>query len=1723
MNKFLLLVFGCICYATSLPAQNTSDIVVPITVTTTTAPASITLSFPAVAGGTNTFLGRKLLNQTAWSFILLQPGATMFTDVNVLPGIGFEYIVIQESNTPPVQRVGLVYAGIEVLATAYRGKMILVVDDVLSSPLAMELDRLVQDLRGDGWQVLRRDIDVAAHTVPTVKALIKGLYDDDPDNTVAGLLFGNIPVPYSGNINPDGRPDHLGAWPTDYYYSDMDDAAWTDTQINNTSAARPANHNVPGDGKFDQSQTPTLAEIVVSRVDFSNLSGWDVSQTELYRRYLNKNHNFRTGAYKPGNNTLIDDNLGYFGGEAFAQNGWRNGQAITGVGSIVQGDFFTDTDNQSFLIGYGCGDGNYMGANGVGNSTNFKNDSVNIVFSMLYGHYFGDWDFETNPFLPSALASKGGILATSWAGRPNWHLHHMALGEPILTSTFWVWLNSFLQDRVYPPNFGDDLIHVGMLGDPTLRAHAVAPPDTLVAMASCDNVNLTWKASSDAVLGYLVYRSPSLDSIFEIIVNTPVLGTTFTDTMPLAGMNYYQVKSYKLETVPTGSYYNQSIGTPASVDFNTDTLSATAVPTPVSCNGLSDGAIDLSVSGGAMGTNTFLWSNSSTMQNQSGLNAGTYTVTVTSAQGCTTTASATVTEPSAIDLNTSPTNVLCFGETNGQIDLDIQGGTPGYTFEWSDGSTGQSLADVPAGTYTVTATDANGCTETATETVNEPAAIDLTLTPEDAACNGASNGSVNLDISGGTPGFIYAWSNGANTQNLSDVPAGTYTVTATDANGCAETSSAGVGEPTAITTTTTVTNAGCAGATNGGIELDVSGGTPGYTFEWSNGSTDQNLSNVAAGTYTVTITDDNGCTESATDTVNESGGITMTLTPENATCNGLPNGNIGVDIQGGTPNFSYAWSNGSTDQNLSNVPAGTYTVTATDANGCSQSAMDIVTEPAAIDLGLTPESTTCNGLSNGNIELDIQGGTPGYSFEWSDGSTGQNLTDVPGGTYTVTATDANGCTETAMGTVNEPAAIDLTLSPEDAACNGASNGNVQLDISGGTPGFSYAWSNGASTQNLSNVPAGTYTVTATDAKGCAETSSATVGQPSAISSGTTVTNAGCAGANNGGIELTVSGGTPGYTFEWSDGSTDQNLSNVAAGTYTVTISDDAGCTQTASATVGQQSTLTVDVIAVAAPCFGVAGGSAAALADGGDPDYTYLWSNSETTLSIEDLLAGTYTVTVTDAAGCTQSNSATVTSPPAIAASGAWEAQACMQNTGTVSLNVSGGTPGYFYEWSTGATTKDLPNVAPDIYTVTITDANGCSHTATNSIVQPPPALEIATVFVQTSCPDAMPVLGKTETIVDGGTPGYTYLWSNGAMTTNLQNVPSGIYTVTVTDANGCTKVATTDTFIFIQPWSISNTVTPVTCPGGSDGAISLSVSGAVGPDYSYLWSDGSTTKNISSLSGDVYMVTITDGNGCTTKRTISVGEPLPISVLSINITDADCTNDYLGTIELNAISGGSSPFTYLWSNGITELTNANILAGTYTMTITDSKGCTNTSEYTIELIPFSPLLPPIEGNDTTCVDVPQQFSMPVNFALYEWSVSDSGAIFQGQGTSQVQVVWPNTGPHTLTLVVTNSQDCQDTTQLQVYTDICIGTKEPTLPGVRLQPNPFSDRLSILFDRPVQAGARLRLLDIQGRLILENTALTETTRLETSALPAGSYVLQIVENGRFGVWKVVKY
>src|SRR5258706_2123884 len=425
MQKITLLFLSIFLLSELTSAQSPIDYTVPITVQVQESPPQITLQWPLNAGATNFSIGRKSLSATSWTILedSLAPASTSFTDTNVVVGTGYEYRVSRTG--APADGESYVYAGIKIPVVDYRGKMVLLVDDYFSDTLSTEISRLEKDFISDGWQVIRHDVS-RTDSVPLVKNIILNDFTADAVNVKALCLLGHIPVPYSGDLNPDGHPDHEGAWPADVYYGDMN-GAWTDASVNVTVASRPQNQNIPGDGKFDQTVIPGTVALEVGRIDFFNLPSFALTETQLMRNYLGRDNDYRKKIVDPVKRCLVDDNFGTFGGEAFASNGWRIASLLT-PDSISSQDYFTTLGSNSYQWSYGCGGGSYTSCGGVGSTSNFAADTVQTIFTMVFGSYFGDWDSQDN-FLRAPLAS--GALTSAWAGRPHWHFHQMSLGETI--------------------------------------------------------------------------------------------------------------------------------------------------------------------------------------------------------------------------------------------------------------------------------------------------------------------------------------------------------------------------------------------------------------------------------------------------------------------------------------------------------------------------------------------------------------------------------------------------------------------------------------------------------------------------------------------------------------------------------------------------------------------------------------------------------------------------------------------------------------------------------------------------------------------------------------------------------------------------------------------------------------------------------------------------------------------------------------------------------------------------------------------------------------------------------------------------------------------------------------------------------------------------------------------------------------------------------------------
>lgn len=455
-------------------------------------------------------------------------------------------------------RFGHIFAGIRYPMPENWGTVLLLVDGDVADSLAPEIGRLELDMIQDGYRVSRHDVPHGTD-VPGVKSLIVSEWQSDPTITTLFLL-GNIAVPYSGDVR-SAHANHRGAWPADVYYGELD-GTWTDSIVNSTTASRPANHNVPGDGKFDQTYIPSHMELQVGRVDLSRMPAFAEDEVELLRRYLDKDHAFRTGEFDVRLRGRIDDNVGEIYGAAYACAGWRNFTAMFGQGHIRKGDWLPTLETEDYLCAYGCGGSGYTYCGGVASTNDFATRNIYAVFTMMMGSYFGDWDNSDN-VLRAPLGAEGYPLSCCWVGRPTWHFHHMALGYPIGFSTRVTQNNH----TCYMIGYGGSQIHIALMGDPTLRMFPVRPPTGLgLECHPADAVTLTWEASEDSVIGYHIYRSDGVWGTFERLNADMVEDTTYVDGSPMTGWGVYMVRAVKLETTGSGTFLNLSPGAIDSIE-----------------------------------------------------------------------------------------------------------------------------------------------------------------------------------------------------------------------------------------------------------------------------------------------------------------------------------------------------------------------------------------------------------------------------------------------------------------------------------------------------------------------------------------------------------------------------------------------------------------------------------------------------------------------------------------------------------------------------------------------------------------------------------------------------------------------------------------------------------------------------------------------------------------------------------------------------------------------------------------------------------------------------------------------------------------------------------------------------------------------------------------------------------------------------------------------------
>ncbi len=924
--------------------------------------------------------------------------------------------------------------------------------------------------------------------------------------------------------------------------------------------------------------------------------------------------------------------------------------------------------------------------------------------------------------------------------------------------------------------------------------------------------------------------------------------------------------------------------------------------THILCNGDSIGSATITPTGGGSPF-TFSWDDPNTQTDSiaTGLKAGTYTGTVIDNAGCVALASVTITEPSALSFSvTSITNVSCNGSSDGSIDIAVSGATAPYTYLWNDSGTQTNAiaTGLGAGNYTLTVTDNNSCIDSVITTVTEPAVLSVSVTGStQVGCNGDSTGTATVSSSGGTTPYTYLW-NDANSQTDSasiGLPAGTYMAYVTDMNGCMDSVSTTITEPALLSLTMTADSTSCNGYSDGQVYVTLAGGTSNFNYVWSSGdstintaSTSDTSSGLTAGMYSVVVNDANGC--SAIDSVSIEQPLDVSLTTNviaNVSCKGDSDGTANVIINYGLSPFNYMWSSGDTTATsdtfnvVSGLSAGTFYIQIADANGCINADSVIITEPTALNVAtIVDANASCNGDADGSAIVNTGGGgTSPYDYVWSNGFTtlgsASNINNAIGlaaGIYYVTVTDANSCVSIDSVTISEPAALVLSTSSVAANC-GVNDGIAIVSVTGGTTPYTYLWNDPftQTTDSATGLGAGTYNVVVYDSASCLIGIAVIVGNLGAATLVTdSVTSPTCNGSTDGEIYVSVSGGALPYTYLWSNSDTIEDIANLTAGSYSLTVTDGANCQSILDTTISDPILLTVVAAPTDITCNGATDGVATAVPSGGTSPYTYLWSDpgSQTNATATGLAVGTYVVLITDMNGCIISDSASISEPSALSLTMNSIGAGCGATDGQASVAVSGGTSPYIYSWNDPAnqTNSTAVNLGGATYAVNVSDANGCSDVASVTVIDSP--------LIAIAGPDISICVGESVQLNASGGTGYTWTPVTGLSASNISDpiaTPqvSTMYTVVVTSGS-CTP----DTATAIIAVNSNPTVTVTSDPGATGGGVQLTGQGAI----SYNWTP-STGLSCTSCPDPIatpivtttYTVVGTDANGCNDTSSIEV------------------------------------------------------------------------------------------------------------------------------------------------------------------------------------------------------------------------------------------------------------
>ncbi|MBC7774909.1 MAG: HYR domain-containing protein [Phycisphaerae bacterium] len=1133
----------------------------------------------------------------------------------------------------------------------------------------------------------------------------------------------------------------------------------------------------------------------------------------------------------------------------------------------------------------------------------------------------------------------------------------------------------------------------------------------------------------------------------------------------------------------------------------------------------------------------------STLQNPSVSFVGNYTLKVTSSQnGCTATVVAVVSQNIAAPSVSATSGIITCN--NPQAQITTTASPQGLSFSWTGPNNFSSSQKNPlvgvTGYYTVTATNpANGCTNSASVYVSENTTPPFAYTGEDKSLNCYFTSIlINASFSSNGANFSYLWTtwdghivSGANTLYPRVDLEGNYTLKVTNTqNGCIDLDSMVVTQSTPVTAVISQTTpVYCSGGSNGTATVSGGGGSQSYSYNWSNGQQTATITGLSAGVYTVTVTDSESCSATASTTVNQLV-VTAFVNVIHQSIPAVNNGSATVIGGGGTAPYTFKWSNGATTFAINNLAPGPYTVTLTDAHGCTIVKTTNVNPANCIITGtISGVNVTCSGANNGTATVTLNSAINPIIYSWSNGGTAKTITGLAPGTYSVTATDASSCqvVQTVQITSPQPLLASVT-SKTDVRCPSAADGSLSVGVTGGVQPYAYFWSNNASSSAISNLAQGNYTLTVTDAKNCTSTLSAQINGPSPITiSILNKADVNCPGANTGAVSVSVLGGLPPYHYFWSNGGTTAAISGLTPGNYTLTITDANDCPKSLSAQIS--------VLDQAAPVLFLKNATldldnngtvtfSPTLFDNGSFDDCGIasWTVTPNTFNCNQIGANMVTITATDPSGHTSTGTAILTVEDDIVPS-----VVCPANITTGSCNpvVQFNVPQVIDNCQFNPAQLVQLNGLPSgstfpprntLQTFQYTDQAGNVGQCSFEVY-----VEEAVTFATTSIPATCS--GNCDGAVSlaqlsGGN--FSIAWNNGQTGLNLSGLCPGIFTATITDTYNCVHTKTTS--VIVSDLQMPTLV----CPGNLVGSY---CSGPVTYTMPFVIDNctviPANLQLIAGLpSGSMFPIgntqqtfSYTDGGGNNGQCSFSVNITGP-STQNTVIQSVTCANLCNGSAQLT-VSGGSGPFNIHWSNGQNGALATNLCAGNYTYTVSDFSGCMQSGSISVS----QPL--------QLMLSVDQVLNDHGNTGVGSIQISPSGGIapytFNWTRNGQFYATTKNLNNISqgqYIVVITDANGCTSSSGMITVSNT-VGTKTPEwTQALTLSPNPASESVMIDFAAPLGQAAELRLCNVNGQLV--STQRIEATAqhvfLDVSALPAGLWLVQLsLEDGQRTMRKVV--